>query len=118
MRQKIRWALVALCVAAVSGRPAQVVYSPADAVNVMSTGAACDGTTVDTRAIRAAVNTDVKLDSHIAVAGFAILIVQRGAAAGATARQRHTHTRTAGLYVIATLVCDVANDCMLSGDPR
>ncbi len=56
-------------------------------------------------------------------AGFSCLIVQRGAGAvtpaagaGVTIRQRQSLTKTAGQYAIATLACDVADDCILSGD--
>lgn len=65
----------------------------------------------------------LNLSSTVAVAGYSVLLVQRGAGqvtptagAGVTIRQRSGYTKTAGQYAIASLVCDVAADCVLSGD--
>lgn len=70
--------------------------------------------------------TDVTLNitSSVAVQGFSILIIQRGAGSivptasggGITIRQRQSLTKTAGQYAIATLSCDIAGDCILAGD--
>jgi hypothetical protein len=68
--------------------------------------------------------TDVTLTVPAGLpAGFSVLLVQRGAgpviptpADGVTIRQRQGLTKTAGQYAVATLVCDTANDCILSGD--
>jgi hypothetical protein len=76
------------------------------------------------RILRFASGTDVTLTVPSGLgAGFSCLIVQRGAGVviptaggGVTIRQRLGYTKTAGLYAIATLACDVANDCILSGD--
>jgi hypothetical protein len=70
--------------------------------------------------------TDITLNltSAVAIKGFTILIIQRGAGSviptasggGITIRQRLGLTKTAGQYSVATLSCDIAGDCILAGD--
>ncbi len=75
-------------------------------------------------AFTAATDVTLNITSTVAVQGFSILIIQRGAGAiiptasgaGITIRQRESKTKTAGQYAMATLSCDIAGDCILGGD--
>ncbi len=75
-------------------------------------------------AFTAGTDVTLNLTSAVAVKGFSILIIQRGAGsviptasgAGIVIRQREGKTKTAGQYAMATLSCDIAGDCILGGD--
>ena len=75
-------------------------------------------------AFTAGTDVTLNLTSTVAVQGFTLLIIQRGAGSviptasggGITIRQRQSYTKTAGQYAVATLSCDIAGDCILAGD--
>jgi hypothetical protein len=99
------------------------IYGPSP-VNIQSGGtytlvASDNGKVIQ---FTSAANVSVNVTSAAATAGFNCLLVQRGAGnvapigTGVVIRQRQALTKTAGVYAVATLVCDLANDCILGGD--
>jgi len=108
-----------------SGNLAMVATLPTSGVTTVSATSLTLDATHNGHILKSTAGTDATytLNTGIGLAGYSLLISQRGAGtvtvtagAGVTIRQRQSYTKTAGLYAVATLVCDVDNDCILAGD--
>lgn len=109
-----------------SGRNVTIVATlPSTGIVTVSDTTLTLDATHNGKIIKSTAGTDATymLNAGVGTAGYALLISQRGAGtvtvtagAGVTIRQRQSYTKTAGQYAVASLVCDVADDCILSGD--